>query len=42
MAKKLTIALSAAVMMALLGGCGYKASPYYEKPSPKENTTVAL
>ncbi|MDD5158930.1 MAG: hypothetical protein PHI47_02670 [Sulfuricurvum sp.] len=42
MAKKLIIALCAATMMALLGGCGYKAPPYYEKPSPKENSSVAL
>jgi predicted small lipoprotein YifL len=42
MAKKLTIALCAAAMMALLGGCGYKAPPYYEKPSVKENSSVAL
>jgi hypothetical protein len=42
MAKKLTIALCATAMMALLGGCGYKAPPYYEKSSPKENSSVAL
>lgn len=42
MAKKLTIALCAVTMVALLGGCGYKASPYYGKPSPKENSSVAL
>ncbi len=42
MAKKITIALYAVAIMALLGGCGYKAPPYYEKPAVKENSSVAL
>lgn len=42
MAKKLTLALCVVAIAALLGGCGYKAPPYYEKPSLKENSSVAL
>ncbi|MDD2368144.1 MAG: hypothetical protein PHQ90_02505 [Sulfuricurvum sp.] len=42
MAKKITIALCAVAIAALLGGCGYKAPPYYSKPQPKENSTGAL
>ncbi|WP_294892095.1 MULTISPECIES: hypothetical protein [unclassified Sulfuricurvum] len=42
MAKGLIAFLSMAAMMAILGGCGYKAPPYYEKPSPKEGSSVAL
>ncbi|MFZ2889608.1 lipoprotein [Sulfuricurvum sp.] len=42
MAKKWTIALSVIAITALLGGCGYKAPPYYEKSSVKVNSSVAL
>jgi len=42
MLKKMTAFLSAAVLMAVLGGCGYKAPPYYQKDSAAEGSVAAL
>ncbi len=42
MMKKMTAVLSAAALLTLLGGCGYKAPPYYEKDSKAEGSSVAL
>lgn len=42
MVKKVTAALSVAALLTLLGGCGYKAPPYYEKPAQSEGSSVAL
>ncbi|MEW5831552.1 MAG: hypothetical protein AB1763_01780 [Campylobacterota bacterium] len=42
MSKRLMALAALAVFAAILGGCGYKAPPYYEKPSPKEGPSVAL
>jgi predicted small lipoprotein YifL len=42
MAQKWMMICTIALLMGLVSGCGYKAPPYYEKPSPKENSSVAL
>jgi len=42
MAIKMVIALGILMLAASLGGCGYKAPPYYEKPAPAEGSSVAL
>ena len=34
------IVITAAIV--LLSGCGYKAPPYYEKPVPAKESSVAL
>jgi predicted small lipoprotein YifL len=42
MTKLLVIALTSAALMLSLSGCGYKAPPFYEKPTSDKGTTVAL
>lgn len=39
---RLMALISAVAAMLLLGGCGYKAPPYYEKQPTQEGTSVAL
>jgi len=39
---RLTALITAALLILLLEGCGYKAPPYYEKHPVQEGTSVAL
>jgi predicted small lipoprotein YifL len=36
------MALVSAALMISVSGCGYKAPPYYEKPTKVEGSSVAL
>lgn len=38
----MTAALSVAALLTSLGGCGYKAPPYYEKQTHTEGSVAAL
>jgi hypothetical protein len=42
MAKQWIMICSAAFLMGLISGCGYKAPPYYEKPLAKAGFCIAL
>lgn len=42
MTKQRTIWVGLAVLSLLIGGCGHKAPPYYEKPAPQKGSGVAL
>lgn len=42
MTRKWMMICSIALLMGLMSGCGYKAPPYYEKPAPVKESSVAL
>lgn len=42
MVHKWMIFCTVAFLMGLMSGCGYKAPPYYEKPVPAKESSVAL
>jgi len=42
MARKWMMICSVVLLMGLMSGCGYKAPPYYEKPAPVKEPSVAL
>ncbi|MDP3302253.1 MAG: hypothetical protein Q8S36_09840 [Sulfuricurvum sp.] len=42
MTKLWLITLTGVLLMLSVSGCGYKAPPFYEKPTPEKGSTVAL
>ena len=42
MTKVWVIALTSVILILGFSGCGYKAPPFYEKPTPEKGSTVAL
>ncbi|WP_291750916.1 MULTISPECIES: lipoprotein [unclassified Sulfuricurvum] len=41
MSKIFAVGVIVAIIL-FLSGCGYKAPPYYEKPAPAKESSVAL
>jgi hypothetical protein len=39
---KIVAGIIITAVIVLLSGCGYKAPPYYEKPVPAKESSVAL
>ncbi|MDP2077609.1 MAG: hypothetical protein Q8J85_06145 [Sulfuricurvum sp.] len=42
MTKLLAMAFISTALILSLSGCGYKAPPFYEKPTPEKGSTIAL
>jgi len=41
MSKRVALSVMVAIIL-FVSGCGYKAPPYYEKPTPAKESSVAL